>query len=301
MKKLLKIVVSISLLALAAYYLGVEDILSYLKKIEPIYFFVAFLLAAIQALIVARRWHLILKLISSPPGFLTIIRAQLLALYASLFLPNIISGTAVKAALMKPEGIPVTRTVISIALDKVLATTTLVLVATAGLPLLAQKHVIARELEKLPTALILLLCVFVATCAMLFVLSRYKLDYFRRIVYIYRHQKLEMALLLLWQAAAVLIGIAQYWVLFGFEVDPFGLLMTVPTAMFFASLPISIGGWGVREGSSVLLLSLIGVPSAHALLVSIQVGIAGTLVSLLGAFFWSHDILPKSKKLSDIE
>ena len=48
-----------------------------------------------------------------------------------------------------------------------------------------------------------------------------------------------------------------------------------------ASLPISIGGWGVREGAFIYGLGLLGVPMEAAFLISVQIGIMGMLTVML--------------------
>jgi glycosyltransferase 2 family protein len=59
-------------------------------------------------------------------------------------------------------------------------------------------------------------------------------------------------------------------------------MMTVlPMISLVASLPISIGGWGVREGAFVYGLGLLGVPMETAFLLSIQVGLISMLVTVL--------------------
>jgi glycosyltransferase 2 family protein len=51
-------------------------------------------------------------------------------------------------------------------------------------------------------------------------------------------------------------------------------------------LPISIGGWGIRELATVVLFGGIGVPSNAAVAVSLIIGIIGIVVSLPGSLVW---------------
>ena len=50
---------------------------------------------------------------------------------------------------------------------------------------------------------------------------------------------------------------------------------------FAASLPITIGGWGVRELAAVFVLGKLGIPAADAVTVSIVIGLCSTLVILV--------------------
>ena len=56
--------------------------------------------------------------------------------------------------------------------------------------------------------------------------------------------------------------------------------------IFVAALPISLAGWGVREISFVALLGMLGVDREAALLLSVEFGIIGTLVTLPGVVIW---------------
>lgn len=52
------------------------------------------------------------------------------------------------------------------------------------------------------------------------------------------------------------------------------------------ALPISIAGWGVREGSFVAGFGLFGIPSKDALLLSILFGFILLLASAPGSVLW---------------
>ncbi|MDE3061078.1 MAG: flippase-like domain-containing protein, partial [Pseudomonadota bacterium] len=53
-----------------------------------------------------------------------------------------------------------------------------------------------------------------------------------------------------------------------------------------AMLPISVGGWGVREASMVAMLALAGVPHGIALIVSVQLGLLVALAASPGGLLW---------------
>jgi glycosyltransferase 2 family protein len=72
----------------------------------------------------------------------------------------------------------------------------------------------------------------------------------------------------------------------GVPLVDFAILM--PTVMLLVALPISAGGWGVREGAIVAALALVGVGTAPALLLSVELGVIGTLVSLPGGAIWLY-------------
>ena len=63
-------------------------------------------------------------------------------------------------------------------------------------------------------------------------------------------------------------------------------LAIVPAAIVAAALPVSLGGWGVREGAMVAGFALLGLDADAALLVSLLVGLSIAALSLPGCVFW---------------
>lgn len=63
-------------------------------------------------------------------------------------------------------------------------------------------------------------------------------------------------------------------------------LAIVPAAIVAAALPVSLGGWGVREGAMIAGFTLLGFDRDAALLVSLLVGASIAVLSLPGGVFW---------------
>jgi uncharacterized membrane protein YbhN (UPF0104 family) len=68
----------------------------------------------------------------------------------------------------------------------------------------------------------------------------------------------------------------------GFEI----FVIFMPTVLFLSMLPISIAGWGVREGAMVGALAAVGVPAHQSLALSICFGLALVIISLPGGLMW---------------
>jgi len=59
-----------------------------------------------------------------------------------------------------------------------------------------------------------------------------------------------------------------------------------PVIVLAQVLPVSVGGWGVREAAAVTLLAMTGIDATSALLVSITFGILVFLATSPGVLFW---------------
>jgi glycosyltransferase 2 family protein len=68
----------------------------------------------------------------------------------------------------------------------------------------------------------------------------------------------------------------------GVTLAPSAAYLIVPVAILSSSLPISIGGWGVREASLSYGLTLLGVPTEDAALLGLALGIGLLVASLPG-------------------
>lgn len=60
----------------------------------------------------------------------------------------------------------------------------------------------------------------------------------------------------------------------------------MPIVLFLSMLPISVAGWGVREGAMVAALTVLEVPSHQSLALSICFGLCLIFVSLPGGLVW---------------
>jgi len=72
-------------------------------------------------------------------------------------------------------------------------------------------------------------------------------------------------------------------------------IVLVPVVVLAATLPISVGGWGVRESAAITLFGLVGVSGADALALSVLLGLASIVISIPGALLW----LPRERLRED--
>lgn len=63
--------------------------------------------------------------------------------------------------------------------------------------------------------------------------------------------------------------------------------LVVPGVMLVAAVPISLGGWGVREGTMIVALGLFGVAAGEALALSVAYGLMLLVTGALGALVWA--------------
>jgi uncharacterized protein (TIRG00374 family) len=75
----------------------------------------------------------------------------------------------------------------------------------------------------------------------------------------------------------------------GIDQDAMLFLMLVPIVILLMAIPISLAGWGIREGAMVGLFSLAGVSKELILSVSIIYGFVVIVTILPGFYYWLSD------------
>ena len=86
-----------------------------------------------------------------------------------------------------------------------------------------------------------------------------------------------------------LLSVAKVWVAALGMAIPLGLLdsfILFPSILLLSAVPISIAGWGVREGAMVVALGFVGIAAPDALAVSLVIGLSQIALGLPGAALW---------------
>ncbi len=65
------------------------------------------------------------------------------------------------------------------------------------------------------------------------------------------------------------------------------MALLTPAAMLAAAIPVSLGGWGVREAALVVGASAFGIPQSEALAVSVAYGLVLLATGMLGTLLWA--------------
>jgi glycosyltransferase involved in cell wall biosynthesis/uncharacterized membrane protein YbhN (UPF0104 family) len=86
-----------------------------------------------------------------------------------------------------------------------------------------------------------------------------------------------------------LLAVLAFYLLaqaFSIPLDALTALLVVPPVLLATMLPISIAGWGVREGVLLALLSGAGLTTAQVFALSVAFGLAFVVAAIPGAIIW---------------
>lgn len=292
-KNLIKYAVSMGILAVLALQMDFSSLRQQAGGLNVGFFFLSLILIVCQILFLNLRWHSYLNVGRQDISFQTSTLINLAGYFANILFITSVGGILAKSALAVRFGLSVFQAVFATFLDRFMTLFALVFFSAIGLPLL---YGIVDDKINILLGLSISLIVIVVAGALILLRSGMLKEYIlsnrkrSRIVGMLRSYT-ENYKLMLETAGYSLIAqgcfiLAVYALSLGIDdgghnVHALEFIALVPVLALIASLPISWGGWGIREGAFIYGLGLIGYSMEGAFFLSVQVG----LVTLIAPFF----------------
>jgi hypothetical protein len=306
---LLKLAITASIIFFLARRVDLGEIYRLGRGGDFAFFAAALLLFLVQSCVSMMRWHVILRRLGTPQSLGRTTRIFWTSMLFGTFLPAGLANDGVRMWIMRQGGAGLAHSVDSVLLDRAFGLAGMIAVAALSLPFasaLVPVGFVAYGLPLLVAATIggtIGLC-FLDRLPERWAISRPLGRLARDVLAILR----SPSTIGLAGAATLFCAASQSVVVYligrGLGI-PFTLvdcLVLVPLVVLFLTLPISIAGWGVREGAMVALFGAVGVSTAAALALSILYGVAGIVVTLPGLIFliaWRATPAPSLAPLGD--
>jgi glycosyltransferase 2 family protein len=272
-----------------------------IARARPLGLGLAGLVVAAQFVALVLRWQVVIRIVGGKPtsfGPLAFLLGQ--SLLIGQVLPSSLGGDAARTVTLAPSAgaLAAARSVIC---DRVLGFTSLALLVIPAVP------VIVNEIGVFPAVLALTIA-GLGTVALIWLIYSAP-SFLSTLPWLGRHFALIASDLrnsfgsvkaLGLSLAANLLGVVLIYVLglaIGANLGGLDCLILVPSALLLSALPISLGGWGVREGALVGAFSLVqGDPAAVAatsVLFGLTTPLVGGIVAVASFFAGWRDLLPK--------
>ena len=301
MKYLIKLTISLLLLYLIGRNVNWQEMLQAFFSLSPFILLCAILLQLVSNGLAALRWQFIMRSLNIQATYLFCLACYLKSLFFAQGLPSSIGGDAIRVLDASRLTTQKEDAAFSVLIDRIMGLLGLVLLNLVAIIF----HSTLLE-PKMRTMLISLLLMVVA--AVLVLTFPFSLIFFQRrgplgiLHRLARRIQQTMAspmqfIVQLGLAILVhLIVLASFYLLaLGVGLQyPFSVYLTlVPPAFLMTILPISLAGWGVREGALVGLFLFIGAPREVVLSCSMLFGLGSLCTSLVGLLAY----LVQQKKL----
>lgn len=287
---------SVSLLAFLFTKVNLGELARLIRYADVSLLLAAVLQLALQPPIGALRWAILAGALGAPVPFNKAIKFVWLGAFVNQVLPGAVAGDVLRAWLHYREGASRTAAVQGVLLERLIMIATLMLLVAMVYPQIAVHD--ARSISSW-TSLIALAIAAVALAI---------LPSIARATFPATRSRILAILVRMLQGSAQVLSQAQVWLpafalalvaylnmiitawlialALHIDVTLLQCLILFPIALVASTLPISIGGWGIREGAVVALFATIHVGATEALALSVLFGLCGLLVSLPGSLLW---------------
>ncbi|TNM59898.1 lysylphosphatidylglycerol synthase transmembrane domain-containing protein [Aliirhizobium smilacinae] len=244
----------------------------------------------------ALRWNCILGSIDHR---LPVIKAMTFAWISQFFnqvLPSSIGGDGMLIFLARSEGVPLKLAIHSVIIDRIIGTTALF--ALSALALLfalpyATDGMFLVAIVSLSTVGFLAGFNFpvIVDLAETFLPARFSemiRQFLKSVRGIWHGRRRLLALIALCCIGHISMATAALLVAkaFGLPAPFIPMILLLPGVFLFTIIPVSFGGWGVRETGMIILLSNTGMRPSDALAISVLYGLTELAVSAVGGIFW---------------
>ncbi len=289
----LKVFISLGIMAFVFLRLDLKEFKEVVSQIDITFWGYAIVLTLAQFFLLSLRWQILINIGQYRMNYLQSLQVTLASFLANTLFIATISGIAVRIALALQYGSSVFKAIFATGIDRFLTLFALTIFSSIFTPSLS--NYLDGSMYKntvIYIGIITFILVVLTPLITLFILKKVPAlskskgrinSGVRYITILINSRKILFKLILISLVAQLFFFIAIYLLSISASVNlGFLQIMTVlPVITLIASLPISIGGWGVREGAFVYGLGLLGVPMETAFLVSIQIG----LISMLTIIF----------------
>jgi glycosyltransferase 2 family protein len=292
----IKFFVSAALIGYLLAKIGLGNALEQASSIPLKYLIGAFCLVLLQAILGAIRWRFVVVALGARLATSKAIIITSISLFFNQFLPASVGADIVRVWQSNRAGLALSTGVTSVILERIGNLLSVIVIALATLP------VLATYLHSEGTQYVFALSGItgIATISLLIFLDRLPESWgrwrvVRGLAKLARDTRLLFlsplyASLLFMTAIAGQVALAAAALLLalglGLDVQLIDCIVVMPAVVLISSLPISVGGWGVRELAMVTAFSMLSVPSDSALALSLVLALTATAVSLPGGVIW---------------
>jgi glycosyltransferase 2 family protein len=266
-------------------------------------------LVVVQIVIGALRWQAIMAAEGAGVGALRTLKIYYIGVFFNTWAPGAVVGDVLRTWYARRAGLALPSAISSVILDRIMVVVSLVLITALTQYILPAAVQSQPQVQRLVDASWIALALAIAALCALLLLDRLPASVrSRRLV----HRLLELSIsarcvllhpprlflvLLLAVLGQATLSLAIYELARSLNVGVslLNCIILMQPVILASYLPVSIGGWGVREGAMVFILGLVGIAPEKSLLLSVMVGIVGMAISVPGGLIWlaSRDINTK--------
>lgn len=291
----LKAVISVGLIVFVLGRVDLGAVLARVAALPPALVVLAFLCLLVQVPMAGWRWWRLAGMLGYRLPLSRVMAFLHVGLFFNQVLPSGVGGDAFRIWLLRRRQVPLAGAVICVLLDRLMGVAALVLLVALGLPALWSLGI--DPVARLSVGG--LVAAGLAGYAVLLLLGHGRwagLDGWATLRPVLAVARAARTLMTPAVGGVVAVSVGLHfltvlavWLLaggLGLQTGLMSLAALVPPVFLLLALPISLAGWGVREGALVVALGFLGVAEADALALALMLGFGMLAASLPGGLVW---------------
>ena len=294
-----KAIVSIGLIWVALKSVDLQSAFDRARQVNTLMLLTTGVLLIFQAVLGGIRWYAVAKAIESKLSLIDSLRLFYIGLFFNQVLPGGTSGDLVRMFLSYRSGLTLRGSINGVMLERLITVVALVLLISLTQPFFSDQIDIdyfawSNEISVFILVLMVIGIYFLTSLDQ--VPQRFKKwKLLRGLSYlgqdsrkIFLRPTNIFPIILLGLLPHINFSICAYSLAkgLGIPISLFQCLCLMPPIMLITTLPLSIGGWGIRENAIILGFGLIGVASDAALALSVLLGLIALVTALPGGLVW---------------
>ncbi|NOQ31413.1 MAG: flippase-like domain-containing protein [Helicobacteraceae bacterium] len=294
MKNIIKLLITIAIFYALSRYINFDSVLKIAENANIFYLFTALIFQFMSTYIAAYRWYLIMDLLVFRESIVFYIKSYFKGSFFNQLLPSSIGGDAIRVLELGQMDYSKKEAFYGIFVDRVVGLVgLLILNIIANFLFYGTFPVWLFQLINIITLSGIAGFIFLMNIKHFHFLSKfaptnlfYRLS--KRMAQLYESK----VLLLKHLSVSVVVHIFSILSIYALslavhlDLDLNVFLIAIPPVILLTIVPISLAGWGVREGAMVGILMLVGAAKVEVITVSILYGLVLIISSLPGALFW---------------
>ena len=262
-----------------------SEILYILGSVDLIFLPLVLVVSIFQYFLSAWRWYFIASKTQSSINYSDAIRYYYIAGFMNNILPTGILGDVYRTLNIKvnnKNSSNFVKSLQSVIFERLSGQLALVVTFIFSLQLF---FIVNQKYMASAYVLAVIILLFILTKLLFF--YQKKNQYFINFKYIFSGKRLYKHFLL--SLIIVLTYITTYIICaysLNLKIDLISFFVFAPIILFSMTLPVSIGGWGIRETTALVISFLLGLSVSASVTVAIVYGLCNLLCSLPGAYFF---------------
>lgn len=292
---ILKIAISTGLLCYLFFSIDPSAILTHLKTFNPFYLLLVFSLSILGIFISTEKWRLLLKATHQSHPFFALLRLFWIGAFFNNFLPGRTGGDIVRAYGVTRNAQNKTTATLTVIIDRVFN-----LIALVGIALLAlvwAPHLLPEAIQNNVLFSSFILASLMVLALGLGYFLALKIQIFRGFITFAKQliqNPVQIAMAIGWAYVYQTTMILSNYVIalgLGFQLSPLTFFVVIPITALATMVPISLNGWGLREGAYALSFHAFGVPPELAITLSVVAALCMIAISSIGGILYAFQNL----------